>query len=61
MAAETSSAIPAPGNVRSSMKTFVMRLFMIEGLVGAYVLDQRTTPDVVRISKESNILDKCVF
>ena len=51
-----SSAIPAPGSVRSSMKTFVIRLLMIEGLVGAYDLDHRTTPEVVRISKESSIL-----
>ena len=58
LAAEVSSAIPAPGNVRSSIKTFVMRLLMMEGLVGANDLDHRTTPDVVRISNESNIL-KC--
>lgn len=29
---------------------------MIAGLVGAYDFDHRTTPEVVRISKESNIL-----
>lgn len=57
MAAEISSATPAPGRVRSSMKTFVMRLLIIEGLVGANDLDQSTTPDVVRISKLSNILN----
>lgn len=56
LAAEISSAMPAPGSVRSSMKTLVMRLLMIEGLVGAYDFDHRTTPDVVRISKESSIL-----
>lgn len=55
MAAEISSATPAPGNVRSSMKTLVMRLLMIEGLVGAKDLDHSTTPDVVRISNVSNI------
>jgi hypothetical protein len=61
LAAEISSAIPAPGKVRSSMKTFVMRLLMMEGLVGVYDLDHSTTPDVVIISKESNILDCDVF
>lgn len=55
-AAEISSAIPAPGKVRSSMKTFVMRLLMMEGLMGVYDLDHNTTPEVVRISKVSNIL-----
>jgi hypothetical protein len=38
------------------MKTFVMRLLIIAGLVGAYDLDHSTTPEVVRISKESSIL-----
>lgn len=55
LAAEISSAMPAPGSVRSSMNTFVMRLLMIDGLVNAYDFDQRTTPEVVRISNESNI------
>ena len=57
MAAEASSAIPVPGNVRSSMKTFVMKLLMIEGLTDVYDLDHSTTPDVVRISNVSNIVD----
>jgi hypothetical protein len=56
LAAETSSATPAPGSVRSSMKTFVMRLLMIEGLTGAYDFDHNTTPEVVKISNESNIV-----
>jgi hypothetical protein len=51
-----SSAIPAPGKVRSSMKTLVIRLLMIEGLIGVYDFDHSTTPEVVRISKVSNIL-----
>jgi len=34
---------------------------MIEGLVGVYDLDHSTTPEVVRISKESNILDYDIF
>jgi hypothetical protein len=51
-----SSTMPAPASVRSSMKTFVMRLLMIAGLVCAYDLDHKTTPEVVRISNESNML-----
>ena len=51
-----SSAIPTPGKVRSSMKTLVIRLLMIEGLIGVYDFDHSTTPEVVRISKVSNIL-----
>jgi hypothetical protein len=34
---------------------------MMAGLVGAYDFDHRTTPDVVRISKESNILVMCIL
>ncbi len=33
-----------------------MRLLITEGLVGVYFLDHKTTPEVVRISKLSNIL-----
>lgn len=56
MAAETSSAMPAPGRVFSSIKTLVMRLLIMAGLMDEYVLDHSTTPEVVRISKVSNIL-----
>jgi hypothetical protein len=37
------------------MKTLVIRLLMIAGLMAVYDLDQRTTPEVVRISKVSNM------
>jgi hypothetical protein len=40
------------------MKTLVMRLFIIAGLIAVYDLDQRTTPEVVRISKVSSIAAK---
>ena len=42
--------------VFSSMKTSEMKLFIIDGLMGAYDRDQRTTPDVVRISKVSSMV-----
>ena len=55
-AAEISSPTAAPERVRSSMKTSLMRLLMTEGLTGAYDLDHKTTPVVVRISKVSSIV-----
>jgi hypothetical protein len=51
-----SSDAGPPGSVLSSMKTLVIRLFMIEGLIGVYDLDHSTTPEVVRISKVSNMM-----
>lgn len=39
----------------SSMKVSAMKLLTTEGLTGAYVRDQRTTPDVVRISNVSSM------
>jgi hypothetical protein len=42
----------------SSMKTSEMKLLMMAGLTGVYALDQRTTPDVVRISKVSSIVQR---
>lgn len=41
----------------SSMNVSAMKLLTMEGLTGAYVLDQTTTPDVVRTSKASNMLN----
>lgn len=46
--------------VFSSMKVSAMKLLTMEGLTGAYDLDQRTTPDVVRTSKASNMLNERV-
>lgn len=40
----------------SSMKMSAMKLLMTDGLMGAYVRDQRTTPEVVKISNVSNML-----
>jgi hypothetical protein len=40
----------------SSIKTSLMKLLIRSDLTGVNVLDQRTTPDVVRISKVSNML-----
>jgi len=51
-----SSDAGAPGSDLSSMKTLVIRLFMREGLIGACDLDHSTTPEVVRISKASNMM-----
>jgi len=46
----------APGaELFSSMNTSAIKLLMTEGLTGAYVRDHRTTPEVVRISKVSNM------
>ena len=57
-----SSEIAAPGRVRSSMNTLVIKLLIIDGLMAAFCLDQSTTPEVVRISKESNMIagEKCI-
>jgi hypothetical protein len=41
------------------MKTSVMRALMILGPTGAYDLDHNTTPEVVKISKESNMIVSC--
>ncbi len=38
------------------MKISVMKLFIIDGLIGVYDLDHKTTPDVVNISKVSNMV-----
>lgn len=38
------------------MNVSEMKLFTIDELMGAYVLDQRTTPLVVMISKVSNMV-----
>jgi hypothetical protein len=38
------------------MKTSEMKLLMMEGLIAVYDRDQRTTPEVVRISKASSIV-----
>lgn len=38
------------------MKTSLTKLLMRLGLIFVYDLDHRTTPDVVNISKLSNIL-----
>jgi len=38
------------------MNTSEIKLLIIEGLIGAYERDQRTTPEVVRIVKVSNIV-----
>lgn len=56
-----SSLIAAPGRVRSSMNTFVIKLLMTDGLIAEYCLDHSTTPEVVRISKESNIIAGKVY
>lgn len=40
----------------SSMKTSLIKLLMMDALIGAYVRDQRTTPEVVKISNVSNML-----
>jgi hypothetical protein len=40
----------------SSIKVSAMKLLMMAGLICEKDLDQTTTPEVVRISKESNIL-----
>jgi len=47
---------PAAVVMVSSMKTSLMKLLMILGLTLLYDLDQSTTPDVVRISKESSMM-----
>lgn len=39
----------------SSIKVSAMKLLTTDGLTGAYVLDHRTTPEVVMISNVSNM------
>lgn len=46
----------APEALFSSTKTSVMKLLMTEGLIGAHLRDHTTTPEVVTISKVSNIV-----
>lgn len=46
---------PSVSTTFSSMKTSLIRLLMICEPTGAYDRDHRTTPDVVIISKASNI------
>ena len=43
------------GSMRSSMKTSRIKLLMTLAPTGTYVRDQRTTPEVVNISKVSNM------
>lgn len=50
-----SPASVVAGRTFSSMKTSLIRLFTTFAPTGAFDLDQRTTPEVVRISKQSNI------
>lgn len=45
--------------MRSSMKTSRIRLLMIFEGTGAYERDHRTTPEVVNISKVSNMTARC--
>jgi hypothetical protein len=45
------------GTTFSSIKTSLIRLLMTCAPTGAYDLDQRTTPEVVKISKASNIVN----
>ncbi len=54
--AEASSVALAPGVWRSSMKTSLIRLLIMFAPIGTYALDQRTTPEVVSISKASNMV-----
>lgn len=44
------------GRTFSSIKTLLIRLFTTFDATGALALDQRTTPEVVTISKQSNIV-----
>lgn len=48
-------ALRAPEALFSSTNTSVMKLFITDGLIGAHFRDQTTTPEVVTISKVSNI------
>jgi len=59
--AEVSSTAIAPGDIRSSMKTSLMRLLITFAPTGTYVLDQRTTPEVDNISNVSNMAMMVVF
>lgn len=43
------------------MNTFVIKLLMTEGLMAEYCLDHSTTPEVVMISKESNMIAGYVY
>lgn len=57
--ADTSLAVvvaTAFGTMLSSMKISLMRLLIMFALTGAYDLDQRTTPEVVSISKLSSMV-----
>lgn len=42
------------------MKTLVIKLLIMDGLMAVFCLDHKTTPEVVSISKESNILAEYV-
>lgn len=48
-------ALRAPEALFSSTNTSVMKLLMTDGLMGAHLRDQTTTPEVVTISKVSNM------
>ena len=52
----TSSLTALPGYL-SSMKTSRINEFITPGPIGVNVLDQRTTPEVVSISKVSSMLN----
>lgn len=49
-------ALRAPEALFSSTNTSVMKLLMTEGLTGAHLRDQTTTPEVVTISNVSNMV-----
>lgn len=48
-------ALRAPEAFFSSTNTSVMKLLITDGLIGAHLRDHTTTPEVVTISKVSNM------